>query len=320
MASDNKLWMGDIEPWMNDYFIKKSFIEYGFYPKGIKLMKDKNNNVVQNYCFIIFKNNLYANNALCKLNGRPIPNTKINFKLNWANKNFENLKNVYVGNLPSNVNDNDLYNFFKSKYSSVIHASIVTENGISKKFGFVHFLNEEEYQKCLKEMDGINLNNHKIKVKERKKKNNNNQNEHIQNSIKINFNKNNNFLYNKININKYYYPNSYNIPSINLNDIKSFFPKKLKNENNNKIVNDDTTISSQEKEQDLSSSNSNISKKRQFSDNIEILESDDNKIIYEKAQESVDKIYKYYKLNNKYYEISDIILYYISNNNLNKDN
>ena len=315
MASENTLWMGDIEPWMNDYFIKKSFAEYGFCPKTIKLIKDKKNNIIQNYCFIIFNNNNDANNALIKLNGKQIPNTKLNFKLNWTTKNCENCKNVYVGNLPQMINDNDLYIFFKSKYPSVMQASIVKENGISKKYGFVHFLNEEEYQRCLKEMDGANFNNNKIKVKERKKKNN--ENEQIKKNINVNTNKknkNNNFLYNKINNNNYYH-NNLNIHYINLYYIKYFYHKKIKEENNNKLENDDTTISSQDKEQDLSSSNSNIYKKRKFSDNIEILESDDNKILYEKAQESVNKTYEYYKLNNRFYEISDIILYYTSNNN-----
>ena len=164
MKTENILWMGDIEPWMNELVIKKSFIENGFEPKNIKFIKDKKYNIFQNYCFIYFDNILDASNALCTLNGKKILNSNVNFKLNWANKNSENYKNVYVGNLPTKVTDVELYNFFKSKYPSVHHASIVRENGISKKFGFINFIDDEEYQKCLKEMDGAVFHNNIIRV------------------------------------------------------------------------------------------------------------------------------------------------------------
>ena len=315
MKTENILWMGDIEPWMNELVIKKSFIENGFEPKNIKFIKDKKYNIFQNYCFIYFDNILDASNALCTLNGKKILNSNVNFKLNWANKNSENYKNVYVGNLPTKVTDIELYNFFKSKYPSVHHASIVRENGISKKFGFINFIDDEEYQKCLKEMDGAVFHNNIIRVKERKKKNNENE----QKNNKKNNNLNNKVFYHKINNNLY--KNDINnikmqsMQSINLNEIKSFYPKKKEKEDISKTENDETTFSSQEKDQDLSLSNISISEKRKFSDNIELLESDNNKILNKKVQETINKMFEYYKMNNKYNELSNMILYYTSNNN-----
>ena len=304
MNTESTLWMGDLEPWMNEFIINKSFIEYGFYPKNIKFIKDKKYNILQNYCFINFENISEASQALTKLNGKQIPNTKLNFKLNWANKNSE--KNIYVGNLPRKITDIELYNFFKVKYPSVFQATIVRENGVSKKFGFVYFMNEEEYQKCLKEMDGAVLCNNIIRVKERIKKNN--EIEHIKKMNNLN---NNKIFYHKINY-KNQNINNYNLQTINLNEIKSFYPKKINDGENSKFENDDTTFSSQEKEQDLSSLNSSYSGKRRFSDNIELLKNSD-KLLYKKAQESINKTYEYYKLNNRTYDISNMLLYYITN-------
>lgn len=281
MKNENTLWMGDLEPWMNELVIKKSFIENGFNPKKIKFIKDKKNNIFQNYCFIYFDSMIDANNALSQLNGKKILNTNFHFKLNWGVKISENYKIVYVGNLPKKINDIELYNYFKSIYPSVHHASIARENGVSKRFGFVNFIDDEDYQKCLKEMDGAIFHKNIIRVKERIKKNN--EKEHIE------------------------------IKDTNLNYIKSFYPKKKDSEGISKTDNDETTVSSHEKEQDFP--NLNFAEKRKFSDNIELLESNNIKILLKNAQETVNKMFEYWKINSKSNEISNMILYYSSNIN-----
>ena len=330
MSTESTLWMGDIQPWMNEDIIMKSFTLLGIKPKSIKMIKDKKLNLLKNFCFINFDSMIEANKALNQLKGKRLPNADINFRLNWANQNSEGNINLYVGNLAQNIEDIDLYNLFKSKYPSVHHASIVTEKGVSKGFGFVHFLDKEDYDKCLKEMDGYNFHHQAIRVKERKKKNeeekNNNQIKNIifknnnrinlinNNDIKINLNKRKSNLKNNIdsNINEYnnYYKinnnyymnnvNNFNKQQMNLNNIASFYPKRREEEDTSL----ESTFSSQEKVKDLSSSNSNssIHKSRKFSDNIELLESDDFTGLNKKIQESVDKMfehYKYYKGNNK---------------------
>ena len=154
MNIEYTLWMGDIKPWMNELFIKNSFCHFGLIPKSIKLIKDKNLNNLLNYCFINFDSLEKANQALNKLKNKKIPNSNIKFKLNWANKNFDKFKSVYISNIPLEVKDSDLFNFFKKKYPSVIHATIIRENNGKKNYGFVYFNNDEEYNKCLLEMNG----------------------------------------------------------------------------------------------------------------------------------------------------------------------
>ena len=327
MSTESTLWMGDIKPWMNEDIIMKSFTLLGIKPKSIKMIKDKKLNLLRNYCFINFDSMIEANKALIQLNGKKLPNADFNFKLNWANQNSEGNINLYVGNLAPDIEDIELYNLFKSKYPSVHHASIITDKGVSKGFGFIHFIDKKDYDKCLKEMDGYIFHNQAMRVKERNKKNeeekNNNQIKNIiyRNNIRINLNDNNNDSkinlnkrknniknnkdsnmneynnYYKINNNNYYINNINNLKQnqINLNNITSFYPKRRIEED----VSQETTFSSQEKvkDQDLSSSNSNssIHKNRKFSDNIELLESNDQNGLNKKIQESVDKMFEHYK-------------------------
>ena len=339
MSTESTLWMGDIEPWMNEEIIMKSFTENNINPISIKMIKDKRLNLLRNYCFINFDNMIEANKALIQLNGKKMPNANLKFKLNWANQNSEGNKNLYVGNLPPDIDDIELYTLFKSKYPSVHHASIITDQGVSKGFGFIHFLEKDDYDKCLKEMDGYIFHNTPIKVKERKKKNeekkaeekniiktknninrnSNNNNKIINNNIininndskftlfkkknnknnQLNLNDNNNNYYYKLNNNNYYLNNTKNFNGnhINTNNISSFYPKR-KNEEN---LSQESTFSNQEKDQDLSSSNSysSIHQKRKFSDNIDLLESNDEKTLNKKIQESVDKLFEHYKYCNK---------------------
>lgn len=257
MSIEYTLWMGDIKPWMNELFIQNSFYHFGLIPKSIKLIKDKNLNNLLNYCFINFDSLEKANQALNKLKNKKIPNSNIKFKLNWANKNFDKFKSAYISNIPLEVKDSDLFNFFKKKYPSVIHATIIRENNGKKNYGFVYFTNDEEYNKCLSEMNGTIFFKSIIKVKERKKKT-------IEEKKTYDFGLN-------LNIN-------------NIKDIKSYYPKKKEKEN---LESNETNSSSEEE--------TKIILKRKFSDNLCILESNDHPLINKNIQKCVNKMFNYYK-------------------------
>ena len=96
MSMESSLWMGDIEPWMNRDMIFNAFLEHGLKPSSIKMITDHKSNLSRNYCFINFETMAEANKALLNLNGKKIPNTNINFRLNWANKHCEKNKNLYI--------------------------------------------------------------------------------------------------------------------------------------------------------------------------------------------------------------------------------
>ena len=288
--NEGSLWMGDLDYWMDESFIMNSFIQYGFTPINVKLIIDKRFHKNQNFCFVTFNNLKEANNALFQLNRKKIPNSNSYFKLNLTKKSSENKKIIYVGNLPQKIGENELYRYFKSKYSSVISACVLSNNDKSKGYGFVNFTDETDYQNCLKEMDGKLFNNKKIKVKKKiisKEKNNKNKNYYFMP----------------------YFPND------NLSYLKTYNQNIIITEPNVFIAKD-STIS---KDKENNSISLNRYKKKNFLDDIKLLESNDNitlKKLNIKIQESFDKMIDYYKKSNKIKEIPKSLLYYASNQNL----
>ena len=286
MNDEGTLWMGDIESWMDESFIIDSFTKYGFRPKSIKLIQDKRINKSKNFCFVNFNSLKEANYALFQLNSKNIPNTNIFFKLNIAKNNPQKCKNAYVGNLARYINDKELFNYFKLKYPSVYYASIIRDNGVSRGYGFIHFWNEEEYKRCLKEMDGTKFHNKVIKVKEKTNVDNNNNN-------------NNNINY---------------LQNINNNYLQFLYQQRKNEEENYQIDIDETTSSSQEIVQDLSSFNPiDFQKNNTFKENIDLLKKDDLDVLYQNIKKNVDRMVEHYKNLNKNREISRMALYYSTN-------
>ena len=244
MNEDYCLWMGDIDPRMDESIIQNILQFYSVYPLAIKLIKDKQTKQNRNYCFIYFKNIFEANNTLNLLNGKPIPNTSLNFKLNWANYHNSTAKTVYVGNLNPSVDDISLFNFFKSKYKSVSKANIITDNGESKRYGFVTFKKKNDYRKSLIEMNGVFFEGTNIKVRENKKKEedennkNNKNNTNIQQNLKENNNIiNNSNTNNQIELNNEIdnYLNNNNDKLLYTNDLNSNSFSTIMNSINNKL-------------------------------------------------------------------------------------
>ena len=265
MSAKNTLWMGDIEPWMTEQIIINSFQYFNLYPINVKLIKDKKKNINRTYCFITFKNIEDAVNALCNLNGKklPFPSTNIIFKLNWADYQIVSTKTIYVGNLNSKVGDSELYNLFSQKYKSVHHANVISENGVSKRYGFVIFKNEEDYLRSLKEMNGFNFYGNNIKVREQRKKEDDNKNndetknrkkENNNNNLNGNINKNNLYSNNNSRDNyNYIYQNNFNI---NNNIQNNNFINNLKFQNN--LLNSNTYNKMNKDNINLNNNNNNF--------------------------------------------------------------
>ena len=321
---ESTLWMGDIEPWMTREIILESFFECGLKPSSIKMIKDHQFNSIKNYCFVNFDSITEANKAIISLNGKNIPKTNINFKLNWANKHCEMNRNLYVGNLPNDIDDLQLFNIFKEKYQSIHHVSIMTDNGQSKGYGFIQFTDKYDYDKCLKEMNGYVIKGKAIIIRERKKKKNDEKNSNNMNNIyrfnKINRPINNTSSNNNISSKQFINNNIYNITkNQNISEINNtIFVRNNDNSGINPFfsINNEINKFNSEDEEDLSSSNSSSSniEKRKFSDNLDLIVKDDHNVLNRKIQESVDKLFEHYKYIAKNSEILKMIVYYGSNN------
>ena len=256
MSTDNIIWMGDIKPKMTEQDIINCFLNFNIQPQSVKLIKDKKTNENKNFCFLYFNTLKEANSAIFKLNGKKIPGSKNVFRLNWASCRSSFNTSVYVGNLNQNVDDIKLFKLFKKRYPTVHHASVVTENGVSKGYGFVLFNGNEEYVKCLKEMNGIYFYGNYIKVREQKRKidknkineNSIDKNEEDESSSSFNESEKNND-YMKYDTNSYGNNNISNNINNNINNINNYRSNECinnhlfnsvnyNNKQNNQIIND----------------------------------------------------------------------------------
>ncbi len=79
--------------------------------------------------------------------------------------------NIYVGNLPYNVVEEDLREIFE-EYGEVSEVKIISDKltGRSKGFGFVEMDNAGEAQKAIEELNNAELGGRNIKVNESRPK------------------------------------------------------------------------------------------------------------------------------------------------------
>ncbi|KAF5394944.1 hypothetical protein EG68_06227 [Paragonimus skrjabini miyazakii] len=150
------IWMGDLEPYMDEVFIKRSFENLGETVVSVKVIRNKATGQTMGYGFIEFPNSTAARDSMLKLNGKPIPGVPTKrFKLNHASygkdSSSSNECSLFVGELTEDVDDLALFNAFK-KYPTCRSAKVVMTNGKSRGYGFVRFLTEADMDKALIEM------------------------------------------------------------------------------------------------------------------------------------------------------------------------
>jgi RNA recognition motif-containing protein len=81
--------------------------------------------------------------------------------------------NIYVGNLPYNVVEEDLREIFE-EYGEVSAVKIISDKltGRSKGFGFVEMDDDQEAKKAIEELNNAELSGRNIKVNESRPKSN----------------------------------------------------------------------------------------------------------------------------------------------------
>ena len=81
--------------------------------------------------------------------------------------------NIYVGNLPYSVAEEDLREIFE-EYGEVASVKIISDKltGRSKGFGFVEMDDDQEAQKAIEELNNADLSGRNIKVNESRPRSN----------------------------------------------------------------------------------------------------------------------------------------------------
>jgi RNA recognition motif-containing protein len=174
-GSDSKttLWMGELEPWVDEAFIRSLW--YGMGENvNVKMIRDKFSGSNAGYCFVDFPNPQAAAKAL-SLNGSMIPNSNRVFKLNWASGGGLADKSrddrgpeysIFVGDLGPEVNEYVLVSLFQNKFQSTKSAKIMTDpiTSMSRGYGFVRFGDESDQQRALTEMQGVYCGNRPMRI------------------------------------------------------------------------------------------------------------------------------------------------------------
>lgn len=171
--SKTTLWMGELEPWVDEQFVRNTWYTMG-YPVNIKMIRDKFSGSNAGYCFVDFESTDHASRAL-QLNGQIIPNTSRQFKLNWASGGGLADRSrddrgpefsIFVGDLGPEVNEYVLLSLFQSKFNTCKSAKIMTDpiSGLSRGYGFVRFADEAEQQRALTEMQGVYCGNRPMRI------------------------------------------------------------------------------------------------------------------------------------------------------------
>ncbi|KAL2136190.1 hypothetical protein VTI74DRAFT_5068 [Chaetomium olivicolor] len=166
------LWMGEMEPWMDENFIKNVCQTVMGENVQVKVIRDRNSGNA-GYCFIEFPTPEAAQKALA-LNGTPVPNSSRVFKLNWASggglvdrrDDRGPEYSIFVGDLGPEVNEFVLVSLFQSRFPSCKSAKIMTDamTGQSRGYGFVRFSDEQDQQRALVEMQGVYCGNRPMRI------------------------------------------------------------------------------------------------------------------------------------------------------------
>ncbi|XP_036395167.1 tRNA selenocysteine 1-associated protein 1-like isoform X1 [Megalops cyprinoides] len=119
------LWMGNLEPYMDEKFISRAFATMGELVVGVRIIRNKMTWGAAGYCFVELADEATAERCLRKINGKPLPGATPpkRFKLNRAtygrqgdNRNRGGPDNRYSQPYP--YNHNQYYQQYPNYYSN----------------------------------------------------------------------------------------------------------------------------------------------------------------------------------------------------------
>lgn len=156
------LWIGDLQYWMDENYLSSCFYHSGELVSA-KVIRNKQSGQSEGYGFLEFRSHAAAETVLQTYNGTLMPNVEQNFRMNWASLGAGERRDdspeytIFVGDLAADVTDYVLQETFKSVYSSVKGAKVVTDRitGRTKGYGFVKFADESEQLRAMTEMNGV---------------------------------------------------------------------------------------------------------------------------------------------------------------------
>ncbi|XP_021804081.1 polyadenylate-binding protein RBP47B' isoform X2 [Prunus avium] len=166
------LWIGDLQYWVDENYLTTCFAHTGEVI-SIKIIRNKITGQPEGYGFVEFVSHAAAERVLHAYNGTLMPGTEQNFRLNWASFGIGERRpdagpehSIFVGDLAPDVTDFMLQETFRTQYSSVRGAKVVTDpnTGRSKGYGFVKFADETERNRAMTEMNGVYCSTRQMRI------------------------------------------------------------------------------------------------------------------------------------------------------------
>ncbi|KAM3727291.1 tRNA selenocysteine 1-associated protein [Dirofilaria immitis] len=150
--------MGDLSPDWDQAFIAEAFARMGEEVTNVKIVFDKHSGKQAGYCFIEFADRESARRAMLHINGKIIPKSKPFAAFNLSFANSPNAPyteyNLFVNNVPQDMDDAALFLIFGERYESCRGAKVYRNtDGTSKGLGFVRFSDQTDQQRALLEMN-----------------------------------------------------------------------------------------------------------------------------------------------------------------------
>ncbi|TNN26863.1 tRNA selenocysteine 1-associated protein 1 [Liparis tanakae] len=127
------LWMGNLETYMDEKFITRSFSTMGEQVVNVRIIRNKMTGGALGYCFVEMTDEATAERCLRKINGKSLPGSSpaTRFKLNRATfgkQDSGQMYSLFVGDLTPEVDDGMLYEFFYNRYPSCRGGKVVLDS------------------------------------------------------------------------------------------------------------------------------------------------------------------------------------------------
>lgn len=137
MEQSRTLWMGNIENWMDENYINQILNSLNLKPIKIRILQNDNPKsccfiefespeiadfVLENYNGLKLKNDLILN--LRRVNPKKKDNNNLIKEQNDNNKKYT----IYVGNIPKDINNEQLKTYFKYEFPSVVSSKIIFDS------------------------------------------------------------------------------------------------------------------------------------------------------------------------------------------------
>jgi len=175
------VWVGPLQPWMDTTYLFETFSSVGV----VELVKVPPVVVREDgldekcrYAFIKFHSREDASRVVYDHQDHPLVTAEGHrLKVEHALYGMDigtgqRGRSIYCGNLDPHLADSELLEAFTRRFSSVIAARVCREThptpgykGLSKRFGFVHFLDGHEAELALQQMNGILIGTKQLPLK-----------------------------------------------------------------------------------------------------------------------------------------------------------